>query len=189
MRNVIQFSGAPGLCRIWRNLAEHSVSMVRIPADTVTRPGKRQMRQCLAVGVVGRQSVGGRGCGAADVPQGGGHQKRQAADRRVGREGNPERKREGDGQSHDDHSDYGRNKNEACDHFVQPPREVYEEDARSAWQQCGRALVKVRLEARFRGEFGSAMMRRSRHNQLRVAADFAIQSGRVATISRPGIKL
>lgn len=79
-----------------------------------------------------------------DAPDRGADQKRQAADRRIGGKRHPSRSRQREGHTDHHHPDCRRQKYEPRKHFPQPPRDFYDQDARRAWQDYGRALVKVR---------------------------------------------
>lgn len=178
MRNVIQFSSAPGLSGIWRNLAEQSGPLQRFPAESAAVFGRRgvQVRSAVRVGVGQRLDCGGRS--AAEAPQGGDQEKRQAADSRVSRCGNPDRHGQCDASNQEDDTDGGRKKHKACDHFLQLPRETYDKVARQAWQEYGRVLVKVRRGARHSGKIGPSRTRETWGNILLVVSGFATQSGR-----------
>ena len=148
MRNVIHFSSTPGSLGIWRNLAEHTLPIVKISADNRGNSKGRLCHPHSAGRVAPGHLVRGSGRRGPDAPHSGAEQKRQAADRRVGDKSHPDRNGQGNDGAHEDRTDHGRQKDISSKHFLQPPHEVYGEYARHAWQECGRVLVKIRRGAK-----------------------------------------
>jgi hypothetical protein len=80
----------------------------------------------------------------ADVPHGGSDQKRQAANHRVDRQGDPGRGRHHERSGRGNDTNLRGYDNHSCKHVPQPPREEHLQRASVAWQDCGRALVNLR---------------------------------------------
>lgn len=148
MPRVIHFSRQRALPKTWQILAEHPCQMVNISAQPARgcasgpRPGFGSGRSAVQVAPVRVRP--GRIGGGADAPRRGADQKREAAGGRVRCKRDPRRKGQGDRRAHCQEPDRCRQEDEPSKHFAQPPRENYSQDARYAWQECGRVLVKVR---------------------------------------------
>jgi hypothetical protein len=148
MPRVIHFSRQRALPKTWQILAEHPCQMVNISAQPAhrcvsgPRPEFGSGRSAVQVAPVRVRP--GRVGGGADAPRGGADQQREAAGGRVGGKRDPGRHGQGDRSAHGHEPDRCRQEDEPSKHFAQPPRENYSQDARYAWQECGRVLVKVR---------------------------------------------
>lgn len=128
----------------WQNLAEHFATKVAVSACW---PHLATYRNRLAgsavhallphVGVLWNDR-------AAHAPRRGADQERQATNGRVGGQDDPSRQRQGNGCTHPQEANCCGQENKPDHHFVQPPREDWNQDARRAWQEYGPVLVKVR---------------------------------------------
>ncbi len=135
------FSQTAYFFAFWRFLAEGQWRK-RIGSAGVSKLQLGQTRS--AMGWTLPQSFAGLACCGPDAPDSGADQKRQAADRRVGGKSHPGRNGERDGRTDHHHPDRRGQKNQSCKHLTQPPREVFDKNARHAWQDYDRLLVKVR---------------------------------------------
>jgi hypothetical protein len=148
MPRVIHFSRLRALPDTWQILAEHPCQMVNISAQPAHRcasgrwPGFGNGRSAVQVTPVSVRP--GRVGGGADAPRGGADHERETAGGRVSGKRDPRRHGQGDRGPNCQEPDRCRQEDEPSKHFAQPPRENYSQDARYAWQECGRVLVKVR---------------------------------------------
>jgi hypothetical protein len=144
MVKVIHFSNVRRLFDIWRFLAEYRLQEVTVSADG-RKPNKWCARRAsLAVEALVAHAIARCASVIADVPQRSAQQERDTADRRIGGKRNPGRHGKRDRRTNHNHPNRRRQQHEPCQHFPQPPRETYDKDARHAWQEYGRVLVKVR---------------------------------------------
>jgi hypothetical protein len=141
---VNHFPNVRYLFDIWRFLAEYRLQDVTISADMRTLDKRSVRRSNLAVQVLAAHSIAGCAGVVPDVPQRGAEQERQTADRRISGKRDPGRHGKRNRRPNHNHPNHRRQQHKPCQHFPQPPRETEVKDARDAWQECGRVLVKVR---------------------------------------------
>ncbi|KAF0115356.1 MAG: hypothetical protein FD150_1024 [Rhodobacteraceae bacterium] len=144
MRRVNHSEGLHALSDLWRNLAEQSGCLVTISACGVRRSGAGSLPDGSAMQVLPVQPSMRSALSGPNVPYRCADQKREAAYGRVGGQGDPGRQGQGNGCTHRDDPDCGGQDDEPGKHFAQPPREDWNQDARRAWREYGRVLVKVR---------------------------------------------
>jgi hypothetical protein len=155
---VTKLFNVPVSVDCWRNLAEPIRRSVLILAD---HPFQPHLSLTSWPSDLGAQRPGVPRCQRGpDIPERRSEKKRQAADPRVRRQREPRRDGHGDCDSQCRQANRRRQKHVSSKHVLPPPREVPDQGAVSAWQDCGPAWVNLRQVAKLPHRDETATVRR-----------------------------
>jgi hypothetical protein len=113
----------------------------------------------LGVRLHGGEAIITLAVGGAQTAQNSRHKQGEAADRRIGGQSDPKRKRERHHRHNCNHPSCRRQKYQTYKHFVQLPRDVPTKFARATWQDCDPLWVNLRRRNRRTGSGKTEMPR------------------------------